>query len=92
MADAATLAARAAWLVEAELDLGLESPAEAQALRRQIQMQRLATRLQGVAAAATDPRERLMQWLLLEGGEASPGQGDHARLLRIVACWSDPAA
>lgn len=92
VADAATLAARAAWLVEAELDLDLESPAEAQALRRQIQMQRLATRLQGVAAAATDPGERLMQWLLLEGGEASPGQGDHARLLRIVASWSDPAA
>src|SRR5690606_23802958 len=50
------------WLVEAELDAGLDSPASAHALRREIQMQRLAIRLRGDSGATVDARERLLQW------------------------------
>lgn len=82
--DPAASAARAAWLVEAELEAGLASPAKAQALRRQAQMQRLASRLQGAQARADDPAERLLQWILLPGG---PDGEDQARFDRIAAVW-----
>jgi hypothetical protein len=90
--DDATLAgndaAIDAWLVDAELDAGLDSPAAAQALRRQHQMQRLAVRLQGAAAAAADPRERLLQLAALPSPSAN-GQADReARLQRVLAAWS----
>lgn len=82
---AADAQARARWLVEAELDLDLDSPAEAQALRRRVQMQRLASRLQGGATADAGAIERLIDWVLFEG---APDASDEARLGRIVAVLS----
>jgi exonuclease SbcC len=76
------------WLVEAELDAGLESPPQSQALRRQRQMQRLATRLQGAALAAADPRERLLQFATLSSPSAARRGEFERRLQAVLAAWS----
>ncbi len=90
--DDTALAAAQVWLIEAELDAGLDSPAEAQALRRQRQLQRLASRLQGATAAAADPRERLLQWSQLGPVPAAESPDLQARLARVLAFWSRPPA
>jgi hypothetical protein len=77
-----------AWLVEAELDANLDSPASAQAQRRQAQMQRLAVRLQGASATPADPRERLLQFATLPSPSAAAQPERERRLLRIVEAWS----
>jgi exonuclease SbcC len=87
-----TLDARAAleaqrWLVEAELDAGIDSPAAQQALRREVQMHRLAARLQGGAAQAPAPVERLLQFAAL--GPLDPDTADErrSRLAALLAAW-----
>ena len=78
------------WLVDAELDAGLDSPPDAQALRRERQMQRLALRMQGGAATPPAAHERLHAWLAL--GALDPARHDarHARLERLLEAWSRP--
>lgn len=76
------------WLVQAELDASLESPANAQALRRECQMQRLAVRLQGARADATDARERLLQFALLPPASAPEQAERERRLQRVLEVWS----
>lgn len=76
------------WLVEAELDANLESPAQAHSLRRERQMQRLATRLQGAAAQVTDPRERLLQLANLPSPGATRRGEFERRLQAVLAAWS----
>lgn len=90
--DDTALAAAQAWLIEAELDAGLDSPAEVQALRRQRQLHRLASRMQGATAAAADPRERLLHWAQLGPVPAAESPDLQARLARVLAFWSRPPA
>ncbi len=85
--DAADVAIET-WLVEAELDAGLESPPQAQALRRQQQMQRLAVKLQGAKVAASDPLERLLQFAQLPAGSAAQSAQRFERLSRLVQAWA----
>lgn len=76
------------WLVEAELDASLESPPPSQALRRQRQMQRLATRLQGASLTAADPRERLLQFAALPSPSPARRAEFERRLQAVLAAWS----
>jgi hypothetical protein len=87
--DAAAEAAAEAWLVEAELDAGIDSPASAQPMRRQLQMQRLATRMQGAGAVPIDARARLLAWALLEPLDPAQRQQRAERLAKILAVWSN---
>jgi exonuclease SbcC len=76
------------WLVAAELDHGLDSPATAQAIRRELQMERLASRLQGGDASARAPLDRLMDWIAL--GPLDPDQhpARRQRLDRVLEVWT----
>jgi exonuclease SbcC len=88
-ADAAAAPAAAeTWLVEAELDAGLDSPPAAQALRRERQMRRLAQRLQGANATPPPAHERLHGWIAL--GPLAPDTARAARLARLLEAWSAP--
>lgn len=61
---AAALAAAERLVVEAEWLAGCESPAEAAALRRQVQLDALAQRMAGASASA-DARSLLLRWIAL---------------------------
>lgn len=76
------------WLVAAELDAGLDSPTTAQAQRRELQMQRLASRLQGGETAARAPLDRLQDWIAL--GRLDPAQQAtrRERLERLLQAWT----
>jgi hypothetical protein len=89
--DAAERAAEA-WLVEAELDAGVESPAAAQAARRQLQMQRLATRMQGAGAAQVDARARMLAWALLGSLDPARRQERGQRLDRVLAAMASTSS
>jgi len=55
-------------LVELELSLGLDSPAESQAQRLALQVKQLKERFKGTATIATDtPGDRLLGWCALAG-------------------------
>jgi exonuclease SbcC len=84
--DAAQHAAEI-WLVEAELDAGLDSPSDAQPLRRQRQMQRLATRLQGAVSTGVDLRERMLQWAALEPLPPETVAAFQARVRAVLQKW-----
>jgi hypothetical protein len=75
------------WLVEAELDAGLDSPSDAQPLRRQRQMQRLATRLQGAVSTGVDLRERMLQWAALEPLPPETVAAFQARVRAVLQKW-----
>lgn len=78
----------ARWLVEAELDAGIETPAAQQALRRECQMQRLAARLQGAPSAMPDAVERLLGFAQLGPLAASQRTEREMRLAAVLAAWS----
>jgi hypothetical protein len=75
------------WLVAAELDAGLESPASAQASRRELQMQRLAARLQGGDIGARAPLERLFEWIALGPLDPALRAPRRERLERVLQAW-----
>ena len=76
-------AARRESLVELEMALGLESPAEFQAQRLALQVQQLRNRFQDASkSAALTPGERLLAWC------AEPGiaeERDRQRLSAVLA-------
>jgi hypothetical protein len=80
------------WLVQAELDAGIDSPVAAQALRRECQMERLANRLQGAATGSIDALERLLTWAETGPLASAPRTERRARVARIVALWSQTSA
>jgi HD-GYP domain-containing protein (c-di-GMP phosphodiesterase class II) len=76
-------AARADALLELEMALGLDSPAELQAQRLALQVRQLRDRFQGAASStANAPGERLLAWCA-EPGVADPR--DRERLRRILS-------
>jgi exonuclease SbcC len=85
--DARAILEAQRWLVEAELDAGLDSPAAQQALRREVQMQRLAARLQGGAATAPAPVERLLHFAALGPLDTETASERRERLAALLAAW-----
>lgn len=76
------------WLVAAELDAGLESPPAAQARRRELQMQRLAARLQGGESAPRAPLDRLHDWIALGPLDPAQREARRERITRLLARWT----
>lgn len=72
-----------ALAVQAELAAGLDSPAEAAAIRRQEQMRRLAARLEGAASAepADEIRRRMIELQALDGISAARREALQQRIL-----------
>ena len=74
---------RSEALLELEMALGLESPAELQALRLALQVRALRDRFQGAgAAAANSPAERLVAWCAESGVASAP---DRLRAQKVFA-------
>lgn len=84
---AAGSASRLTLLLDLELTLGVESPAELAQARRARQMERLADAMKNRGASAKSPEEMLDALLALP---ASPSEGNVVRLAAIVASLEKP--